>query len=148
MPYATRQDLLDRESEDLIYSVFDRDRDEVLDETAMDRCIADASAEMDGYIGQRYTLPLPTAPAWAMQICGDIAIYRGARAADALTNELRQRYEDAIAFLRNVAKGAAGLGLAPVDEPQTGDTGEVKGGEILVQASERMFTRERMRRLP
>ena len=72
MPYATRQDLLDRESEDLIYSVFDRDRDQVLDEVAMDRCIADASGEMDGYIGQRYSLPLPTPPTWGVQIVADL----------------------------------------------------------------------------
>lgn len=148
MAYATVQDLLDRESEDLIFAVFDRDRDSLLDNTAMERCLSDGAGEMDGYIGQRFSLPLPTAPRWAVQINCDIAIYRGARAADALTLEISKRYEDAKAFLKDVAKGLAGLGLAPADEPQTGDSGEVKGGEILVSSSERIFSRDRLRGLP
>lgn len=146
MPYATKQDLLDREGEDMIFAVADRDRDEVLDEAAIERALADASAEMDGYISRRYSLPLVTAPAWGKQICGDIAIYRLARAADALTNELRQRYEDARSFLDRVALGKVDLGLPATDEP-AGDAGEVKGGEILVDAEPRLFSRRRLRGL-
>jgi phage gp36-like protein len=147
VPYATRQDMLDRESEDLIHSVFDRDRDGLLDEPAIDQCLADASGEMDGYIGQRHSLPLATPPSWGKQICIDIGIYRGARSADALTNELRARYEDAVDFLKQVARGNAGLGLAASEQP-TGDSGEVKGGDILISSQPRLFGRGPLRRLP
>lgn len=147
MSYATQQNLLDREGEDVIFAVADRDRDGVLDAVAIERALVDASAEIDGYLSMRFTLPLPAAPAWAVQICGDIAIYRLARSADALTRELRQRYEDAIAFLKNVSNGKAGLGLAEPDLPPAGESGDVRGGEILVQAEERLFSRSGLRRI-
>ena len=144
MLYATLQDLLDRESEDLVYAVFDRDHDGVLDTVAVDRCIADASGEMDGSISQRFTLPLPQPPTWGVQTCLDIAIYRGAREAGALTKEIRLRYDDAQVLLDRVAKGKLGLGYT-ITESTPGDSGDVKGGEILVQSNERAFTRSKLR---
>lgn len=145
--YAQPQDLLDSEGEDLVYAIFDRNTDGVLDQVAIDRCQLDASAEMDGYISRRYPIPAPVTPAWAKQICNDIAIYRGARSADRLTTELRQRYEDAIKFLENVAAGKVGLGVAESTNPDAGSDGDVKGGEILVSSQPRRFGRDRTRRV-
>ncbi|MDI3259693.1 MAG: DUF1320 domain-containing protein [Sinobacteraceae bacterium] len=144
MAYATLQDVLDLEGEDTLYAAADRDRDGTLN-AAETLAVSDAldagAAEMDSYIGQRFDLPLPSAPPWAKRLNIDIALYRLARSADALTNELRQRYEDAIAFLKNVATGRAGLALPAIDMPAGDDTGEIKGGDPLIQAAPRVFLR-------
>lgn len=146
MSYATYSDLTARESEDAIYAAADHNRDGVLDAAdllAIDKALADATGEMNSYIGQRHDLPLPTAPVWAVQICIDIALYRLSRMADALTNELRQRYADAVAFLKRVSKGEAGLGLPTTDTPPITAAGEIRGGEILVESQPRLFGRRR-----
>ncbi len=144
MAYGLKQDLLDGEGQDLVYVIFDRNRDGTLDDVAITKCGNDAQGEMDGYISARYPLPLATNPPWAKQIWCDITLYRGARAADALTTELRQRYDDALTFLRNLAAGRVGLGLPETPQnPIKG--GELKSADILVSGNERVFTRSGMR---
>lgn len=144
MPYATLQDILDLEGEDTLYAVADRDRDGTLSATetlAVTDAIEAAGDEMDSYIGTRFDLPLSQTPPWAKRICIDISIYRLARAADALTNEISKRYTDAVAFLGRVASGKAGLALPTSQMPQAGDTGEIKGGDPLITSAPRVFGR-------
>lgn len=148
--YATLQDLLDLEGEDAVYAAADRDRDGELNDAeqlAVATAALDATGEMNSYIGQRYDLPLPVVPIWARRICIDITLYRLSRQADSLTKSINKRYEDAIAFLRNVAKGVAGLGIAGEGQAAQSATaataGEIKGGEVLVTAQPRQFGRGR-----
>jgi len=144
MPYAVLQDILDLEGEDTLYAVADRDRDGTLNTTetlAVTDAIAAAGDEMDSYIGMRFDLPLPAMPPWATRICIDISLYRLARSADALTNEISQRYKDAVAFLIRVGSGKASLALPLASMPQGDDTGEIKGGDPLISAAPRVFGR-------
>jgi phage gp36-like protein len=144
MAYATQADLLEQEGEDVVYAAFDRDQDGVLDTQAISDALDNASATIDSYISIRYELPLPVAPAWGKRLCIDIALYFGSRRAGSLTTELRKRYDDAIAFLKDVAAGIAGLGVPTASEPQGDGDGLVKGGEILVDEgadNPRLFTR-------
>lgn len=146
MSYATYNDLVEREAEDAIYAAADSDHDGVLDAADLqriDKALSDATGEMNSYIGQRHELPLQQPPVWGVQVCIDIAMYRLSRQADALTNELRQRYTDAVAMLKNVAKGSAGLGLPVAATPAITAPGEVKDGEALIISNPRLFTRGR-----
>lgn len=150
MAYATQQDMLDQEGEDVVYAAFDRDHDGVLDSVALGDALDNASATMDSYLSLRYDLPLPIIPPWAKRVCIDLAIYYGSRSAGSLTTEITKRKEDDILFLRDIGLGKAGLGVAAVDEPQDPDDGLVKGGEILVDGGSdnpRLFTRCQTRRL-
>jgi phage gp36-like protein len=73
----------------------------------------DASAEIDGYLEGRFTLPHSDPPAVMNRLCTDIAMYRMQvlRPLHDLA-DARQRYDDAIAMLTKVAAGELTLGLA------------------------------------
>lgn len=72
-----------------------------------DRLAADASSLVDGYVGTRYALPLATVPAIVVGWTLDITRYKlyDERAPD----EVRRRYEDALAQLRDLARGVVAL---------------------------------------
>jgi len=63
----------------------------------------DSASMIDGYISVRYTLPLVYVPALVMGLTADIARFKlwDKRAPD----EVRKRYEDALAMLKDIAKG-------------------------------------------
>ncbi|MBS0370756.1 MAG: DUF1320 domain-containing protein [Proteobacteria bacterium] len=90
-------------------------------DSVLDRAIADADAEIDGYVGARYALPLPDpVPPVLVPIACDIARYR--LFDDSVTDVVRQRYEDAIARLKDIAAGRLSLGIDPaqVEAAQVG----------------------------
>lgn len=106
MSYCTASDLRTRygaEVDDLIT------RDGVPQESILATAIADADAEIDGYLAARYELPLPMTPALLPRVACDLARYRlwGARASE----EVRQRYEDALRVLEGLSRGTVRLGL-------------------------------------
>ncbi len=69
--------------------------------------IQDATEEINGHIGDRYPLPLPNVPSNLKRMACDIARYR--LYFEQPTEEVRKRYEDAIAFLKRVADNKAHL---------------------------------------
>lgn len=94
-----------------------------IDVAAVGRAIADAEAEVDGYLGNRNELPLPNVediddpesnpnvPEVLRRLVADIAIYRMSREHDRLTKEKRLRYEDAIKWLQQYAESKVSLGI-------------------------------------
>ena len=122
MAYAAQADLEARASAADVLLVFDRDGDGAVDATALAAALADADAEIDSYLGARYSLPLAETPAILVRIACDVALYRGAHTVDALTEEILQRYEDAIELLEKIVEGKAALGL---DDPQPEADGTV-----------------------
>ena len=137
--YATEQDCIDRYSEDLLLVVADRDGDGMIETAVLDRALADATSEIDAYLGARYELPLASHPEVLKRLAVDMAIYRLCSEADHLTDERRTRYEDALRLLRGIAKGELTLGL-PDPEPTTVHAVRTRGPE-------RRFTRDSMRGL-
>lgn len=85
-----------------------------VDIAVLGRALADADAEIDGYLATRYRLPLPAVPAALARIACDIARYR--LWEDLASDEVRRRYEDARRLLESIAKGTVSLGL-PADLP-------------------------------
>jgi phage gp36-like protein len=140
MAYATEQDILDRYGENVLLTAFDRDGDGAADFGAVVKALADASAEIDGYLVGRHDLPLATVPETLTFMAVDIALYKGSGIDGAgQTEEKRQRYEDAIKFLTQVAKGGISLGLER--------TSQGGSGGASFTASPRRFTRDSMRRV-
>jgi len=128
MAYITQALLEDRLglSEVVLYA--DRDGDGLADADVVARAIDDASAEMDGYLAGRYSLPISgTVPPLLVRIAADLALYRLALAHQ-VTEELRRRYDDAVRLLRGIQSGAISLGL-PASEtpPPSGPTAEAFG---------------------
>ena len=134
MPYATTEQVTERHGADAVLLLTDRDGDGVADTGAIERALADASAEIDTYLAAKYQLPLSETPAVLTRLAADIAIYRLALSADKRIKEHRVRYDDAVALLRRIAKGEASLGLASPAAPSRAWT----------QSRPRRFSRETM----
>ncbi|MHC1700289.1 MAG: gp436 family protein [Humidesulfovibrio sp.] len=117
--YATAQELETRlGGGEALVILADRDGDGVADAELVERALTDATAEIDSYLAARYTLPLPTVPAVLVRLACDMAVYRITSEYGAgLTEERRQRYEDAVAWLRRAGSGDVSLGLPPQQAP-------------------------------
>lgn len=131
MSYAIRQDLIDRFGQQELLQLLDRDGDGIEDSGLLTRVLADADAEIDSYLSGRYTLPLSPVPARLPALACDIARYR--LYATQATDEVRNRYQDAIKFLTLVAKGEVELGT---------NTPVATGGSPKSDAPDRVFTRD------
>ncbi|MGE4489282.1 MAG: gp436 family protein [Kiritimatiellales bacterium] len=130
MSYATKQDIIDRYDEELLWVIAalrpDPDADpeepeaqERLNEAGILKALSDATAECDCYLCERYELPLPTVPDVLCGCCVDIAVYNMATGTK-LSDDIKARYDRAVKLLERIAKGAAGLGLPKKNEPQPG----------------------------
>jgi phage gp36-like protein len=145
MAYASETDIIDLHGADLLDLLADKTGDGVRDAAAIARALDDATSLIDGYLSQRYTLPLPQVPALLKTMCIDIALYRLASNPALLSEDARRRYDDALKFLRDIGAGKASLGL-PVDSDGAGS--EASGAQIvLIESSPRLFSRDALRRL-
>ena len=145
MTYATHSDIVELYSAEALI-VADRDGDGEAEAAAIGRALSMASAEIDTYVSVRYGLPLPSTPEILRQWCVDIACYRLAQTADVLTEELRRRYEDALAALKRLAKGEQAL-VFPVDPDADPEEEPVDNSPrpIVAGGPARLFSREKLR---
>ena len=109
MAYATYTTLLEQVGIDELTRSSDRNGNGVADVGVVDRALEDASNEVDSYIGSVYKLPLNPVPGIVVTYTGIIGLYRMSLETGSYTEEKRKRYEDAIRWLRDVAKGVASL---------------------------------------
>ena len=117
---------------------------EITDREAMiapiiDAAIADADAEIDGYLAKRYSVPLSPAPRVLNKFSKDIAVYNlfsrvGIDEGSEEKNYLN-RYQAAVKFLTLVAEGKVSLGAGSEDPASAAATG------FTVASSGRLFSR-------
>lgn len=108
MAYATRTELVARYGADEI-----EQRESALPPGAVDRALADADTEIDSFLATRYTVPLSPVPDNVARIAAVMARYQ--LLGDAVTELARKSYEDARAWLRDVAAGRAQInGATPL----------------------------------
>jgi len=107
MTYATQADLIDRFGESELAQLTDRVNGSTIDTAALSRALADADAEINGYLAGRYALPLSTTPPMLVRMASDIARYSlyGSGTPDVV----RQRYEDVVSLLKRLADGQVKL---------------------------------------
>lgn len=113
--YANRLAMIDRYGEGELIQLTDRARLGVIDDAVLDQALLDADAEIDGYLAVRYTLPLASTPPVLVRIACDVARYR--LYDDAATEEVRNRYTDAVKWLAAIARGLVSLGMPPTTAP-------------------------------
>lgn len=101
---------------------------------AAQRGLSDADAEIDGYLAGRYALPLATVPPVLERLACDIARYRLHERAP--TEAVRQRYEDAVRVLEQIARGTVTLGLPVAQTPAPAV------GQVEFSAPARRFSRD------
>lgn len=141
MPYATQEDIVTLYTADALV-VADRDGDGVPDAAAIARALASASSEIDASLGVRYDLPLSSSHDILTQYCVDIALYRLAGSSATMTEELRQRYEDAMKWLDHIATGKKRLNIPAVPGEEPSDAGP---NPLVVSGPARLFSRDKMR---
>ena len=108
MTYCTQADLIERFGAAEITQLSDRAGLGTLDSAVIDGAIADADAEIDGYLSGRYALPLANAPAVMSRLACDISRYY--LFGHDVTDLVKERYDQAIAYLVKIATGVIGLG--------------------------------------
>lgn len=112
MSYATPAQMIARFGDGEMMALSDRVGAGGVDLAVVQGALDEAGAEIDPYLAPRYALPLLTVPRIVAGFACDIARYRLAGAGGTtVTDEVRHRYKDAIAFLDRVARGQIGLGL-------------------------------------
>lgn len=109
--YATKADMLSRFGEREVIALTDRDNLGVVDDAVLDAALAEASSEIEPYLAPRHKMPLASVPKIVIGFACDIARYRLCGSGVTLTDDIRDRYKDAIKFFEQVAKGVIGLGL-------------------------------------
>jgi len=107
--YCTKQDLIDRFSEQELIELTDHSNLGVINDSKLTQAMMDASAEMEIFIGSRYELPLVNVPKALLPLACDITRYK--LYDQAVSDHVAERYKSAIEFLRSVAKGAVTLGV-------------------------------------
>lgn len=139
--YATLTDATTLYSEDYVLTSVDRDGDGKPDYDAFSASLAQASSEMDTYLGARYDVPIAPVPPILVRYAVDIAIYQASSTyGGGLTEEKRKRYDDALKWLTNAAKGIVSLGLSQADETTT----QENLPQVASSNPERIFTRTRL----
>jgi phage gp36-like protein len=121
----------------------------VVNTLALQQAVNDASAEIDGYLGSRFMLPLSDPPALLNRLTCDIAMYRlqSLRPLHDVA-DARKRYEDAVELLLRVARGEVTLGLALDNiEPPTARDAVITqaGGDSSGVLPQRVFDRGSLR---
>lgn len=138
MAHCTQQDLIDRFGEDEITQLADRDRDGTIDADVVTKACDDATAEIDGWLYGRLTLP-ETVPQEVVRRACDVARYL--LYDDRASDQVRERYEDALTWLKDVAAGRVTIpgALPPLEEAGT--------GTVAVVGSPTVFTDDQFARM-
>jgi len=118
MPYAMRQDLIERFTESEIAQVADSDGSGEIDEVMLTRSLTDADAEIDTALIGRYSLPLATVPVLLTRIACDIA--RELLYSDRPTKEVTERAKRSRALLLGIASGKLRIDAAPAAQEVSG----------------------------
>ena len=114
MGYAQATDMVTRFGQEELEQLAPSDTAESFDQDKVDSALSDASAEMNTYLGSVYSLPLTDPNPYLKTICCDITRFR--LWDDAVSEEVRKRYEDAVAWLKKVVKGDVSLGIENQEE--------------------------------
>ena len=120
MTYATEADFVTAYGQELTVELtnLQNPEAETIDGTVLDRALSKASAIIDGYVGARYSLPLPAIPPTLTALSLDIARYQMGHYG--IESDPRKRYEDALKMLRDIANGTLSLGLPEGEAPVSG----------------------------
>jgi phage gp36-like protein len=138
MAYSTQADILNQVDLDTLIQLTDDEGLGEIDTVVLARAVADADATIDAYLQGRYTVPLTTTPDKVRQVSADMAIFNLFSRKDAVPENRRSRYEDAISFLKAVATGTIALGVGS-------PAAETSGNEVDIESNTRRFTRDKMR---
>jgi phage gp36-like protein len=126
MAYVTEADLVLRYGQDELVQLTNRAGGSTIDSAVLAAAIADAEAEVDGYLASRYAVPVTVQAALLRSIAATVVRYRlhGKSAGETV----RRDYEDALRWLRDVSTGKVVLVGAASPSASEGTNGRVLNG--------------------
>ena len=115
MPYATIADLEKRLDPQTLAELADDNGDGSADSTVLEAMLADASSEIDLFLGVRYSTPLASPPQVLCRMAADIAAHGlFVRRRSTVSPEYATRYANALKALSEIAAGRLSLpGVSP-----------------------------------
>lgn len=126
--YATKAMMIERFGEQELVELTDRSgtTNAIVDDV-LDAALADAAADIDGYLGGRYPLPLTTVPRALNRHACDLARYYLYDNRLDTDHPAARRYSASIRLLEQVAAGRVQLGLdAQGEKLETHDQAEMQ----------------------
>ncbi|WP_336800655.1 gp436 family protein [Kaistia sp. MMO-174] len=128
MSYSSRADIEQLYGLPFLTTILPDHEDDATDpdqvaNAAIEAAANQAASHIDSYLGVRYALPLGAIPDFLVSVSVDIVVYTLCNTHDRLTDEITKRYERAIAWLRDVAAGKAGLGQTQPSNAESGAGG-------------------------
>lgn len=149
MGYCEIKDVISMIKEDMINSIigneYIEDEDEQMKKinALAETAISDADAEINGYLVKRYNVPFSSIPAVINKFSKDIAVYNLVSRAGIDEGErektILNRYNAAIKYLENVAKGIVDIGVKDNSATESAKIG------FAMSSSNRIFSRDSMR---
>lgn len=149
MSYSTKEEVREMLKDDALNAIIgdtfieDPVEREELVTPIIEGAIADADAEIDGYLAKRYAVPLSPAPKVINKFSKDIAVYNlfSRIGIDESTDQKTylNRYNAAIKFFELVADGKVSIGTEADDPASAAATG------FSAKSNTRLFTRGSMR---
>lgn len=149
MSYSTKEEVREMLKDDALNAIIgdtfieDPVEREKLVAPIIEGAIADADAEIDGYLAKRYAVPLSPAPKVINKFSKDIAVYNlfSRIGIDESTDQKTylNRYNAAIKFFELVADGKVSIGTEADDPASAAATG------FSAKSNTRLFTRGSMR---
>lgn len=136
--YATIADMQERIAAGDLIELTDDERTGARNDARIISALTQAENEIDGYVGayyRRIDASSPVPPLLTDLAC-DIAHYRLFRFSTP-TERVAELYKQAVARLRDIARGVLKLDRG---EEQLGE----RDGQVLVESSQRLFTRDSM----
>jgi len=105
--------------------------------------IQDACAEIDGYLAKRYSVPFKRTPQVINKFAKDISVYNLVSRTGIDEGErektILNRYNAAVKFLLDVAKGIISIGMDEIGSKETAANG------FNMKSSRRVFSRDSMK---
>ncbi len=141
MPYCTLKDLIKRFGESEINDLLDRDSDGLHESETLDMTIADADGLIDGFLGVRYKVPISpinSPKSYGVMRLFSCDITRYLLWDDNAPQEIKDRYDAAIARLKDYAKGLMVL-------PDANPAPQNPSGGVDFIANERVFTSDSLK---
>lgn len=139
MAYTTVAEIKKAISEEIVKQLTDDDNIGEIVEANVTAAIARADAEIDGYCAVKYSVPFTTVPAVVAGLSLDMSIYYLYKRRT-VSEDVQKAYDNAIARLKDIAKGLLSLGVDPPPAASTAD-----GAECNKTASDRIFTRDTLK---
>jgi phage gp36-like protein len=138
MAYCTASDLTNSGlSSATLIQLTDDNGDGVADAAVIAEAIAQADAEIDGYLGGRYAIPVAPVPALLRNLSVAVSAWKLYSHRGLNDERRRQDYDDAIATCRRLAKGEMVLPAATSGEVAT-DGADLP--EASRSSADRIFT--------